>query len=151
MYYPFAHLPFHQQRLLFPTLLVLTLLVWITLIWMERPLAKAGASIIDFELAGTLDKAQAIMHAWGEANRQLARRQTVVDFVYLVLYPLTLALGCGLAAGQFSAGSWPVYKAHLAADCPLVCYIQVCHCRLGVDIRSGWQFELDASTEEVNS
>jgi len=108
MPYPFAHLPFHQQRLLFPTLLVLTLLVMGILTWMGRPLAKAGAIIVDFELAGTLDKAQAIMHGWGEVNRQLARQQTYVDFVYLVLYPLTIALGCGLAARQFSAGSWLV-------------------------------------------
>jgi|GEM_PF-3253095 len=65
MPYPFARLPFHQQRLLFLILLVLTLLVWIILIWMERPLVKAGASIIDFELAGTLQKAQTIMDGWG--------------------------------------------------------------------------------------
>jgi len=107
MHYPFAHLPIHQQLLIFPTLLVLTLLVMGVLTWMGRPLADAGASIVDFELAGMLDKAQAIMHGWGEDNRQLARRQTVVDFVFLVLYLLTIALGCGLAARQFSAGSWP--------------------------------------------
>ena len=89
-------------------LFVLTLLVMITLAWMARPLGAAGASIIDFELAGTLSKAQTIMAGWGEANKQVARQQTYVDFVYLVLYPLTIALGCGLAARQFSAGSWLV-------------------------------------------
>ena len=108
MPYPFARLPFHQQRLLFLILLVLTLLVMGVLAWMERPLVKAGASIIQFELAGTQKNAQTIMAGWGEDNRQLARQQTYVDFVYLVLYPLTLALGCGLAARQFSAGSWLV-------------------------------------------
>ncbi len=108
MNYPFAHLPFHRQRFFFGILLLLTLLVMGILAWMERPLAKAGASIVDFELAGTLDKAQTIMHGWGEANRQLARQQTVVDFVFLVLYPLAIALGCGLAARQFSTGSWSV-------------------------------------------
>lgn len=38
----------------------------------------------------------------------MARWQTYVDFVFLVLYPLTIALGCSLAARQFSAGSWLV-------------------------------------------
>ena len=80
----------------------------ITLTWMGSPLGAAGASIIDFELAGTLSKAQTIMAGWGEANKQVARQQTYVDFVFLVLYPLTIALGCGLAARQFSAGSWLV-------------------------------------------
>lgn len=104
--YPFAQLPFHQQRLLFLILLVLTLLVMGILTWMGRPLTKAGASIVDFELAGTLAKSQAIMKVWGEANvLQIARQQTYVDFVFLVLYSLTIALGCGLAARQFSPGS----------------------------------------------
>jgi len=108
MHYPFAYVPFHRQRLIFLILFVLTLIVMGVLTWMGRPLGEAGASIIDFELAGTLSKAQTIMAGWGEANKQVARWQTYVDFVYLVLYPLTITLGCGLAARQFSAGSWLV-------------------------------------------
>lgn len=102
--FPFAHLPFAQQALLFLILLALTLLVMGILTIMGRPLTKAGASIVDFELAGTLPNAQAIMHGWGAANRQRALRQTYVDFAFILLYALTLALGCGLAARQFTAG-----------------------------------------------
>ncbi len=108
MHYPFAHLHLHQQRLIFLILFVLTMLVMGTLTWMERPLAKAGASMIQFEVAGTQKNAQTIMAGWGEDNRPLARQQIYVDFVFLVLYPLTIALGCGLAARQFSPISWLV-------------------------------------------
>ena len=120
MPYPFAYLSFRQQRLIFLILFVLTLLVMITLAWMGRPLGAAGASIIDFELAGTLSKAQTIMASWGEANKQVARWQTYVDFIYLVLYSLTIALGCRLAARQFSAGSWLVTAGLYVAWAQLV-------------------------------
>ncbi len=71
MHYPFAHLSFYQQQRFFPILLVLTLLVMSILTWMGRPLVKAGAIIVDFELAGTLQKAQTIMHAWGICHCRL--------------------------------------------------------------------------------
>ena len=94
------------QELLFGIALACTLAVMGILARMGRPLAAAGVSIVQFELAGTLAKAQAMMARWGETNRQQALRHTYVDFLFLLLYPFTIALGCGLAARQFPTGSW---------------------------------------------
>lgn len=105
MSYPFTQLPIAWQQGFFLSLLVLTLLVMTRLARLERPLKEAGAGIVAFELAGTQERAQAIMAGWGAVNCQRAPRQTYLDFVFLVLYSLTLALGCGLAARAFAPGS----------------------------------------------
>jgi len=60
--------------------------------------AAPHPSIVGFELAGTLEKADAVLNQWGETGRQRAIRQTWLDFLFLVLYAVTLALFCWRAA-----------------------------------------------------
>lgn len=62
-------------------------------------------SIVGFELAGSLDKADALLRQWGEAGRQQAIRQTYLDFLFILLYAPTFALFCRrVARGQ--TGFW---------------------------------------------
>jgi hypothetical protein len=63
------------------------------------PLSAAGAprGILDFEFAKTAAEAQRVMDAWGAAGIAAARTQTIVDFLYIGLYALTLCLAVGLS------------------------------------------------------
>lgn len=49
-------------------------------------------SILEFEFAGSIGDAKQLMEEWGEEGRQAARRQTYLDFLFLLSYPVTLCL-----------------------------------------------------------
>ncbi|WP_415976210.1 hypothetical protein [Rhodococcus sp. 077-4] len=59
----------------------------------ETIMHRAGGSgIIDFELAGSGDRAEAIIEAWGPAGVSAARTSLHLDFGYMTSYGLFLAL-----------------------------------------------------------
>jgi hypothetical protein len=88
-----------------------------------------GPGIIPFELAGSTEKAQAIMARWGSEGRAAARRSLVLDFPYLVAYSGVHAIWCRIAsdtlrrAGQRSAaeiGDIVIRSQMLAGACDAV-------------------------------
>ncbi len=94
MTHPFWWLPAHRWPVL-ALLLVATLVFAVILKRQGKPLDEAGASIVDYELAWSRAGAQAVLDAW-QGLLSTARRQILIDFGYLLVYPLLLALACAM-------------------------------------------------------
>lgn len=56
----------------------------------------APGAIVSFELAGDLSTALAIMQSWDQAAMVAAGISLGLDYLYLVIYASTIALGCVL-------------------------------------------------------
>jgi hypothetical protein len=52
--------------------------------WTALPMGPGG--IVDFEFAGTLEKADAIMMRWGAAGLEAALLNTRLDFIFILFY-----------------------------------------------------------------
>ncbi len=84
----------------FWTLLILTLIL-LTLIQLlniplQNPVSPMG--IISFELAGTPEKADAILQSWDSRAQLFAAFSLGLDYLFLLAYGLTISLGVLMAA-----------------------------------------------------
>ncbi len=72
---------------------------------LERRMKQAGGpGIIPFELAGTPERSQRIMAAWGSDGRAAARRSLLLDYLFPPTYGSLQALAC-MRAGDSLAGN----------------------------------------------
>ena len=103
MFTPFFWInPLHHGSIFWLlTLLTLTLLVILTLL--GREMKQRGADIVQFELAGTLARAERILDDWGEVGRMHAAVIQGLDYLFLTVYPLAIGLGCVLVAERWGA------------------------------------------------
>jgi hypothetical protein len=100
------------------------------LLGLERRMMRTGGpGIIPFELAGTAEKAQAIMDRWGTEGRPAAQRSLVLDFPYLVAYSGVHTIWCRMASdtlrrhgrkGAADLGDLVVRSQVLAGACDAV-------------------------------
>jgi hypothetical protein len=97
--YPLARVAAPRRKRAFAASLVLTIALSIAISLLGAALfgPAAPSGIVSFEVAGTAVVARNILDAWGPAGIAAARQQTLLDFVYLLAYGLTLVLGNGLA------------------------------------------------------
>jgi hypothetical protein len=97
--YPFARWSPALRKNLLRIGLAATVICALVMARIGMPLTSATTpgGILDFEFAKTASEAQRVMQAWGDAGVAAARTQTLVDFVYLVLYAGTLCLAVGLS------------------------------------------------------
>lgn len=58
----------------------------------QRIKASGGPGIVAFELAGTADRAEAIMNTWGPVGRRTAETSLRLDFGYMLTYGTLLML-----------------------------------------------------------
>lgn len=65
-----------------------------------------GPGIIPFELAGTPQRANRIMDAWGTEGRRAARLSLALDFPFLVAYSGLHANVCALASEVLRERGW---------------------------------------------
>lgn len=102
--HPFAWLSESLQKTIFIIMFPATLIVMYVMGILGNPLktAIAPGGIVDYELAGTLGASQAILKSWGETERLYAGLGLGFDFVYIICYSITIALGCGLVAHALS-------------------------------------------------
>ncbi len=91
---------FLLSRKLDIVLLLLTL-AWALYMKQAVDLEQATQVIVDFELAGSLEKAQSILNRIGPAGKQALVYSIYLDFVFLALYSTALALLYIRAAGSF--------------------------------------------------
>lgn len=93
---------------LFLVFFVLTLVVMFLMSWMGRDLGKTiKGGIVTFELAGSPARAWEMLSTWKDADAGLlgtARTQIRVDFLFIALYPVSIALACLLVRNRY--GSW---------------------------------------------
>lgn len=100
---PFYWLDPVQQVWLFWTVIVLIGAVYAGLASLERMLKRRGHGIVAFELAGSRARADAILAAWGEEGRMRAAVLQGLDYLFLLLYPLAIGLGCVMVAHRLEA------------------------------------------------
>lgn len=100
--HPFVDLPASARRRSLPVGIVLTLALTAALQIVGRPLQTAAApqGIVSFELAGTLPAAQAMIASWDSTAQLHAAFSLGLDYLYMPLYAVTLALACVQAAGS---------------------------------------------------
>jgi patatin-related protein len=72
---------------------------------MRKPTVPLG--IVDLELAGSRTRARKILEAWGEPGQRIARVNLRLDYPFLVVYSLLLALACAWAVAAWRGG-WNV-------------------------------------------
>ncbi len=98
MPHPLSWLAPMHRRAAFGVLLIATLAVFATISALDAPLRTAAApnGIVSFELAGSPEQAQAILASWDASARIAAGLSLGVDYLFMVLYALTIGLGCVL-------------------------------------------------------
>lgn len=96
--HPFRWLAETKQPRAFAVLVPFTLALAAIMLFLDRPLRTPIASqgIVSYELAGTLPRAREILTSWGERGRLYAGVGLGLDYLYLLTYSGTLALGCWL-------------------------------------------------------
>ena len=102
MYHPLNSIPGSKRLPAFLWLLAAT--VGITIVF--RFIGPFKPTIVDFELAGSVEKTSAIIGAWDT----LARLQTCFnlgfDYLYMPVYSTTIALACVMGAGVIARNGW---------------------------------------------
>lgn len=58
----------------------------------EEQMQETGPGIVTFELAGSQERADEILAEWGDAGRDAAREQLLIDFAFLLAYGTFLVL-----------------------------------------------------------
>jgi hypothetical protein len=102
MTHPLAAIPSGQRVRVFVPLLIATLLITFAL----RFIGPAQPTIVDFELAGSVPQAQAIVDAWSETDRIRAGFSLGFDYLYMPVYSTTIALACVMAASVVKRRAW---------------------------------------------
>ena len=102
MSHPLAAIPVDQRLRVFIPFLIATLLMT----FLFRFIGPAQPTIVDFELAGSVPKAQAIIDAWNETDRIRAGFSLGFDYLYMPLYSTAIALACIIAAGVLKSHAW---------------------------------------------
>jgi len=98
--HPLLRLAPQTQKRALPPLIIITLALTAALQIVGRPLQTAAAplGIVSFELAGTLAAAQAMMASWDSSAHLHAAFSLGLDYLYMPLYAVTIALACLRAA-----------------------------------------------------
>lgn len=101
MTHPFAWVSSPYRWPLFAILLVGTLWFAFKLTSQGKPLRTSAApdGILSYEFAWTKPEADSILTSWASI-KETARQQLLIDFGFLVFYPLTLSLACAMLAGS---------------------------------------------------
>jgi hypothetical protein len=100
--HPLNALPSDQRVRVFIPLLVAMLLITFAF----RFIGPAQPTIVDFELAGSVEQAQAIIDAWNQTDRIRAGFSLGFDYLYMPVYSTTIALACVMATGVLKRKSW---------------------------------------------
>ena len=110
--HPFDFIPLGWWPRFFWPLLGLTVLLMAAFAITGAPLTTEAApyGIVSFELAGSVENAQAMLKSW-EANAQLrATFGLGLDYLFMVVYASTIAFGCGIVSHFMHRKDWPLAK-----------------------------------------
>jgi len=108
--HPLAAISPHQRARVFAPLLIATLIIT----FLFRFIGPAQPTIVDFELAGSVDQAAQIVNAWNENDRIRAGFSLGFDYLYMPVYSTTIALACVMAAGVLKSKAWTTIGLLLA-------------------------------------
>jgi hypothetical protein len=99
-----------NERKWFWLSLVLTLVIMAIMNLVGAPLinSTAPSGIVSYELAYSLDKAQAILNSWDARAQLYAAFGLGLDYLFMPAYAITFALACRLAGGSLGRRNWPL-------------------------------------------
>ncbi len=122
MSHPLTWLSKERRGTAFWVLLAATLMVFAAISALDVPLHTSAApnGIVSFELARNPATAQAILDSWGGSVRVYAGLSLGVDYLFMVLYASTIALGCVLVGTRLGGAAarlatWLAWAQVLAA------------------------------------
>ncbi|HTP08358.1 MAG TPA: hypothetical protein VMP08_08915 [Anaerolineae bacterium] len=102
MTHPLSAIPADKRTRVFVPLLIAALVMT----FLFRFIGPAQPTIVDFELAGIVEKAQSITDAWNPTDRIRAGFSLGFDYLYMPLYSTMIALACVMAAGVLKKKAW---------------------------------------------
>jgi hypothetical protein len=108
--HPFDFVPVNYWPGFFWSLLGLSTVLMIIFGISGAPLTTKAApyGVVSFELAGTVERSLLILSSW-DVNVQLrAAFGLGLDYLFMVVYASTIAIGCGLAAQVLKRTGWPL-------------------------------------------
>jgi len=119
---PFQWLNNEQQKGFLTLSAVTTIILFVVLHVINIPLQTAAApnGIISLELAGTLEKSQAMLHSWDAQAAVYAGFSLGIDFVFLLAYSLFLGFACYRIARDFKSRFNWLYQIGL-----VIAYLQL--------------------------
>ena len=102
MSHPLDFIPASSRKKIFLSLLALTLVLVGVFSFLDTPLRNpvSPSGIVSFELAGTPDKANAIIKEWDLRAQLFAALGLGFDYLFMVAYGLTISLGVLIAASK---------------------------------------------------
>jgi hypothetical protein len=106
MWHPITLLP----SVLFWFFLAATLIVMVAFQILDRPLRTSAApnGIVSFELAGSVEKARAMIESWDEQARLYTAVGLGLDYLFMLLYATTIAIACSWSAEVYATAGWPL-------------------------------------------
>ena len=101
---PFNWLSNTEQKIIFIVFLCLTIFIIFFMNVLNESLITevAPLGIISFELAGDFLVAQTIVQSWGQIGKISAGISLGLDYLFIVTYSISIALGCLLVARGIS-------------------------------------------------
>lgn len=102
MNHPLSLIPKNFRKPMFYLFLASTLLIFGIFRFLDAPLRTSAApnGIVSYELAGSVESAQAMIGSWDENARQYAAFGLGFDYLFMPVYALALSFGVLLAAGE---------------------------------------------------
>lgn len=97
---PFAAMADDRRRRLLGRSIAVNLAYGALMLWVARPMRARGTDIVPFEVAGTAERVDEIIDAWGPEGVAAAQRQTWLDMGYLVSYGVAIGAGCAHVAAR---------------------------------------------------
>jgi hypothetical protein len=96
MRHPFQAISHDRIPRYFIPLILLTLAFMAAFNGLDKPLKTSAApnGIISFELAGDVSTSQSILDSWDTHARGLAAFGLGLDYLFMVVYSTTIAMGC---------------------------------------------------------
>lgn len=110
MSHPLAAIPADRRARVFIPLLIATLVIT----FLFRFIGPSQPTIVDFELAGSVEKAQAIIDAWNPTDCIRAGFSLGFDYLYMPVYSTTIALACIMVASVLKKNVWQTIGILLA-------------------------------------
>lgn len=110
MNHPLNFIPPAWRKNLFWPLLGLVFLLIVVFGITGAPMNTDAApfGVVSFELASSAPRASEILASWDSIARERAAFGLGLDFLFIPVYVLTIALGCGVAASSLRQRGWPL-------------------------------------------
>ena len=109
-HHPFDFIPPGWWPRFFWPLLGLTIVLMIVFGITGAPLTTTAApyGVVSFELAGSVERTHLILISWDANAKIRAAFGLGLDFVFILVYASTIAIGCGMTAQVLKRIRWPL-------------------------------------------